>query len=297
MINKNKLLIVFVFSILLYSCKKETYKDLPADGSLKFLTYNVAGLPEGINGDQFPTKHMHLISPLLNNYDVVNVQEDFAYHDILYKQINLKYKTKYKADVVFGDGLNTVSKLPILNFKRIKWNNCNGTDCLTPKGFSYSKLRFNETTTIDLYNVHCNAGSSTNDLIARRNNIIQLLKYIDENSKGETVILMGDFNCRYTRSGDNIKLLVDSLGFTDVWIEKIRGNIYPLPNDSALLDCSPFATSSSCEVVDKVFYRNGSKIHVTPMSFSIDEKEFFDAEGEPLSDHRPMYVNFQYSIK
>ncbi|HNC65195.1 MAG TPA: hypothetical protein PK075_11140 [Chitinophagales bacterium] len=42
------------------------------------MTYNVAGLPEGINSDQFPSRHIPLISPLLNNFDVVNVQEDFV---------------------------------------------------------------------------------------------------------------------------------------------------------------------------------------------------------------------------
>jgi hypothetical protein len=87
---------------------------------------------------------MPLIGPLLNAYNVVNIQEDFAYHDILYKNITLPYKSKFVANTVFGDGLNTVSTIPFVDFKRIKWNQCNGTDCLTPKGFSYCRLRFNE---------------------------------------------------------------------------------------------------------------------------------------------------------
>lgn len=125
---------LFLSSII--SCKKETlYQDLPNEGEISVLTYNVAGLPQGINSDQFPLKHTHLISPLLNNYDVVNVQEDFAYHDSLYKYITLPYKSDFVANQVFGDGLNTVSKIPILDFTRTKWNKCNGTDCLTPKGF------------------------------------------------------------------------------------------------------------------------------------------------------------------
>ena len=35
------------------------------------MTYNVAGLPEGANIDQFPIEHTPLISPRLNNYDLI----------------------------------------------------------------------------------------------------------------------------------------------------------------------------------------------------------------------------------
>lgn len=266
-------------------------------GTLSFLTYNVAGLPEGINSDQFPSRHIPLISPLLNNFDVVNVQEDFAYHDKLYKDITLKYKTKYVADLVFGDGLNTVSNLPILDYNRTRWDSCNGTDCLTPKGFTYSRLRFNETASIDLYNVHANAGDSEKDWAARRNNILQLLTYIETHSAGNTVVLMGDFNCRYTRMGDNIKLLCDSLGFKDVWIELIRNGIYPEKGDEALKDCAEKYSSVNCEVVDKVFYRNAGNIEIKPIFFDQDNSLFFDDSGMQLSDHRPMNVKFEYEIK
>jgi hypothetical protein len=296
--RRNQFLIIFSTLVLIYSCGKENYSpyaDLPDTGEISALTYNVAGLPEGINGDQFPTRHMHLISPLLNAYSIVNVQEDFAYHDRLYKDIQLPYKSVYEAKTTFGDGLNTVSAIPFLDFKRIKWNHCNGTDCLTPKGFSYCRLRFNNEVFVDLYNVHCNAGSDSADIIARRNNITQLCNYIDANSAGYAIILMGDFNCRYTRSGDNIRE-VDNRGLKNVWVELLRGGTLPLQNDVSLMDCAPNATNATCEVVDKIYYRSSSKITLTPTSYTLDSPLFYDKDTMPLSDHRPMNAKFTYKV-
>jgi len=290
---------LFCFTLLAaISCGRVSYSpypDMPDTGEISALTYNVAGLPEGINSDQFPTRHMPLISPLLNAYNVVNIQEDFAYHDILYRKITLPYKSKYEAKVTFGDGLNTVSTIPFVDFTRIKWNQCNGTDCLTPKGFSYCRLRFKEDVYIDLYNVHCNAGSASADLAARRNNILQLCAYIDANSAGNAIILMGDFNCRYTRSGDNIRE-VDNRGLKNVWVELLRNNVLPLQDDNALMDCSPNATNATCEVVDKIYYRSSSKITLTPTMYKLDADEFYDSAGDPLSDHRPMNAKFTYTV-
>lgn len=268
---------------------------MPDSGEFNALTYNVAGLPEGINADQHPTKHMHLISPLMNNYDIVNFQEDFAYHDSLYRQIQLPYKSEYVAKVVFGDGLNTVSTIPFMDYTRIKWNQCNGTDCLTPKGFTYCRLRFKNDVFVDLYNVHCNAGSDTNDLRARRNNITQLCNYMDAHSAGNAIILMGDFNCRYTRTGDNIRE-VDNRGLKNVWVELLRNGTLPLQNDVSLTDCAPNATNATCEVVDKIFYRSSTKITLTPIVYKLDGTEFYDAVGDPLSDHRPMFAKFKYTV-
>ncbi len=280
------------------SCGRVTYSpypDMPDNGEISALTYNVAGLPQGINADQFPTKHMPLIGPLLNAYNVVNIQEDFAYHDILYKNITLPYKSKYVANTVFGDGLNTVSTIPFVDFKRIKWNQCNGTDCLTPKGFSYCRLRFNEDVYIDLYNVHCNAGSAAADLAARRNNILQLCAYIDANSAGNAIILMGDFNCRYTRSGDNIREVYNR-GLKNVWVKLLRNDVLPLQDDNSLMDCAPNATNATCEVVDKIYYRSSASITLTPTVYKLDGDEFYDTDGLPLSDHRPMLAKFTYVV-
>lgn len=291
------LLIIFIAVLLLFSCGKEEegYPDMPNSGEINALTYNVAGLPEGINPDQHPTKHMQLVSPLLNAYNVVNVQEDFYYHDSLYKYITLPYKSTYVAESGLGDGLNCVSTIPFIDYTRIAWTDCNGTDCFTPKGFTYSRLRFNKDVFVDLYNILCNAGSDSADLAARRKNILQLCAYIDAHSAGNAIILMGDFNCRYTRIGDNIRE-VDDRGLKNVWVELLRSGVLPLQDGNSLTDCSPNATNATCETVDKIYYRSSSKITLTPTSYKLDGTEFYDSDNDPLSDHRPMNAKFNYQI-
>lgn len=193
-----------------------------------------------------------------------------------------------------GDGLNTLSNFPILNFKRISWGTCNGTDCLTPKGFSYSQILINGQK-LDCYNVHCNAGSSTNDLKARSRNIVQLTQYINSHSKDRPCLVFGDLNSRYTREGDTIRAFFD-LGFKDVWIEQIRLGEVPELGAPALLDCTE-KTSKICEVVDKVFYRSSDDFKLTPTYYQLDDPKYYDSKGRPISDHNPTFVNFAISTK
>lgn len=279
--------IFFLLGITLFSsCKKEIKEANPKEGTFTTLSYNVAGLPEGINDDQFPVKHIPLISPRLNNYDLVCVQEDFYYHKELIKDVHFPFQTKYFAkEGTLGDGLNMFSRFLILNYMRTTWEDCNGYDCFTPKGFSYARVKITPDVYIDVYNLHSNAGTDNGDLLARRGNILQLCNYIKFRSKDHAVIVMGDTNCRYTRSGDNIRALLD-LGFTDVWIEKEKGGVLPNPNDVVV----------EGEVVDKIFYRSNDKIQLTPLEYALPAADFLDSEGEWLSDHRPLYTKFQFNV-
>src|SRR5688572_6733331 len=47
-------------------------------GSIRLLTYNIAGLPEGISRSR-PERNVPRIGPLFEPYDLVLVQEDFVY--------------------------------------------------------------------------------------------------------------------------------------------------------------------------------------------------------------------------
>jgi hypothetical protein len=60
---------------------------------------------------------------------------------------------------------------------RTAWDNCNGFDCLTPKGFTYSRIKLNAIAYIDVYDLHCNAGSDSGDLAARRKNIVLIRNF------------------------------------------------------------------------------------------------------------------------
>lgn len=77
-----------------------------------------------------------------------------------------------------------------------------------------------------------------------------MLAYMEENSVGRAVIVGGDTNDRYTNAARSINLLVDA-GFTDPWVDLIKGGEYPTAGSPAN-GCDVPAPSNECEVVDKV---------------------------------------------
>ncbi|MGD8914499.1 MAG: jacalin-like lectin, partial [Candidatus Thiodiazotropha sp.] len=228
-------------------------------------------------------------------FDIVNVQEDFNYHAYLYDTCNQHYyRSPTTGGMGIGSGLNTMSYYPFDgdDMIRIAWDDCNGVDCLTPKGFTLARVRLAEGVYVDIYNLHTQAQVDDADLEARRANILQLLDYIEENSADNAVIVMGDTNTRYTREGDNILQLLEA-GFSDVWIELIRGGDVPVKGSDALV-CDPKMTDYACEIVDKVLYRNNDFITLIPSHYEVRQDDV-NEDGLKLSDHPPVAVNWAYA--
>lgn len=264
----------------------------PYFDTVSVITLNVAGLPELISSGD-PVKNTSEIGRRLNAYDLVAVQEDFNYNHLLYGTAKHPYKTQWMGPVPIGDGLNLLSQYKISGLKRFKWKKCNGTDCLTPKGFSFQQVEIVEGIKIDVYNMHANAGSANKDYEARRSNLIQLYEYIEEHSKDRPVILLGDFNSRYTRAVDTLEIYYQ-LGFTDTWIEHARNGIFPVKGSDALLDCDN-PSSGICETVDKIFFRSNDQVKFRILDYQKPREEF-QRDGKDLSDHIPISSLFEIQI-
>ncbi|MBU3020670.1 jacalin-like lectin [Aestuariibacter sp. A3R04] len=288
MVTFKKIIFAFVFLGLfqpLHAASKS--------GNFSTLTYNVAGLLElfssAPSSRQSATEQ---ISCYVNQFDIVNVQEDFNYHAALYDTCNNhNYRSPTSGGMGIGSGLNTMSYFEFSDIKRIQWEDCSGVDCFTPKGFTMTKLRLEEGVFIDVYNLHTQAETNSAALAARRENIKQLLTYISSHSAGNAVIVMGDANTRYTRAGDNMELFLDR-GFKDVWIELLRAGITPESGSNALV-CNPQVTSGSCEIVDKVLFKNSRYINLTPVTYEVRQDDE-NRKGEKLSDHPPVVVDWRY---
>lgn len=263
-------------------------------GSFDVLTYNIAGLPLGL-GDSDPETNTPLIGQRLGPYDIVNVQEDFNYHASLYANDTHPYRTATSGGAAIGDGLNTLSDHSFEDFERVKWNNCTGTNCLTPKGFTLARVRIAEGVFVDLYNVHTNADSDDAALAARRANIEQLSDFIQANSSGNAVIVMGDTNTRYTRAGDNIRTLLSENGLKDPWVDLIKGGTAPAQGSDALV-CDSAAPTNDCEVVDKVLYRGSDLMSLNATRYNNEWASFLRSDGKHLSDHFPHTVGFSYTL-
>ena len=107
------------------------------------------------------------------------------------------------------------------------------------------------------------------------------------------MIIGGDTNDRYTNSGLSINKLIDA-GFHDPWVELIQGGQFPTPGAPAN-PCSVPAASNQCEIVDKVFYRSGDSVSLSALEWTYMSNFFIQPNGDILSDHNPVHVNFAYS--
>jgi hypothetical protein len=119
-----------------------------AERTFVALTYNVAGLPQGISGGD-PTTNSPLISPLLNAYDVVLLQEDWRdpieaapvlfFHDDIVSEANHPYRSEPApppmgldlrrfptGPPMLADGLNQLSRFPFKGLQRHMWKVCFG---------------------------------------------------------------------------------------------------------------------------------------------------------------------------
>ncbi|GAA4866410.1 endonuclease/exonuclease/phosphatase family protein [Saccharopolyspora cebuensis] len=261
------------------------------EGAFSVLTYNVAGLPEPLSGSE-PARNTPLIGERIAPYDVVHVQEDFNYHAALYEADDHPHRTPTSGGVPFGSGLNTLANFPVTDLDRVTWEQCwiNQADCLTPKGFTFSRVEIAPGASIDFYNAHADAGDTALDEAARRANLLQLADYIAERSADRAVVVMGDLNSRYTSSGDIVREFAARTGLTDPWVELVRDGVPP-PIGGPAPACEP---ADQCEVVDKIFYRSGADLRLTATDYANDRTGFLREDGEPLSDHDPISAEFTW---
>jgi hypothetical protein len=250
----------------------------PSHGRLRVVTYNVAGLPDGFMTPH-PSSNMPLIGRLLGTYDLALVQEDFMYPDALRKNLHLAYQSApfvRGQNPHLGDGLSQFSCFPFSPLQREPWRTCHGVldsyfDCLTPKGFSWTRQTLTAGVELDVYNVHLDAGWGQADFAAREAQVEQLIAAIAKRSAGRAVLLAGDTNIpRHQRS--LLERLERSAGLVDV---------------CGALRCS------EPNRIDRVLYRSSSALRLAPKRWRVDRR-FVDAKQRPLSDHLAVAVEFDW---
>jgi hypothetical protein len=280
-------------------------------GSFSVLTYNVAGLPAGLSSSR-PAFNTPLISPLLNGYDLVAVQEDFSFHTPLISQVTHPYLTEKDTtdspDLLalglplgLGDGLNFVSRIPFGDFQRVTWDVCfglftNASDCLAPKGFAVARFELAPGAELDVYDWHADAGSAPEDEATRREQVRQLQAFMQAFSGDRAVILLGDSNSRYTRAGDILPELLAAAELEDVWVELARGGDVPPVGESLRTCAEDGFAGADCELVDKILYRLGRGVALAAVGYEVPSALFVDGAGEPLSDHNPVSATFRFRV-
>jgi len=284
-------------------CEPSTLDVFPAatSGAFFALTYNVAGLPEGISGSH-PETNTPIMSPLLNGYDLVLVQESWqtpdpnplaplrVYHELLVAEATHPYKSipapqpvgsdPERPSAIVADGLNRMSRLFFdVDVVRRRWAECHNSaaDCLSLKGFSMARMVLTPGFTVDVYNLHMEAGGDPEDDQLRDDAVTQMGAFMSEISAGNAVIVGGDFNLHTNGEPDatTFQRLLSENGLTDV---------------CAFLGCPDPGR------IDKFLFRNSDRITITPTSWELEDDVFIDGMGQPLSDHLPVAVNFTWQL-
>jgi hypothetical protein len=254
----------------------------PCSAEVSFLTYNVAGLPQGLNDDQFPEQNIPQISSLLNAYDLVVVQEDFAYTAELRADLTHPFQSlpHEHTERFVNDGLNVFSVLPFEEeLERVRWVECfggttNASDCLANKGLALSShdLGCSDGARLPVINLHAEAGGDAEDIAARTAGIEQLVAFIGERFPDGPLVVAGDTNLDGFDAAD------------EPLIERILTGAH-LQDACRFLACGD-------EQIDRVFFRGGADLDVTPTGWRIAD-EFKDAEGNDLSDHKAIAVQLE----
>jgi endonuclease/exonuclease/phosphatase family metal-dependent hydrolase len=240
---------------------------------LAVLTYNIHGLPGWIAGDDPPAR----IPPILERaaaYDVVLLQEDFAYHDVV--RANARHPHVFRgngawAPLLEGSGLTVLSRFDAAEpASHAAYAACSGyvggaNDCLGTKGFLHARVALANGASLDVWNTHLDAGRDDADRGARAAQLDQLAREIATRSEGRALLVGGDLNLDWDDARDRALLAAfrDRLGLAiaaqtpeNVWESRL----------------------------DYLLVRSAGDVTLEPVGGGAQDG-FVDGAGAPLSDH------------
>ena len=287
---------------------------------LRVISFNVDGLPipAALSSTKRPAAEAtRLLAQQVNaaGCDILCAQEDFNYHSVLSRELDMDYSTLTSGPAVVGDGLNIFSKTPIYNVQRVAWDaaygvfDC-GSDELTPKGVLCCTVEIDPGVFVDVYTLHADAWEDDDSMLAKAAQFDQLLALIDAYSGTDrAVLLTGDFNTNYTtfREGyasghynvDLCQKLLDNFvanGFCDAWVEANADSRYDFTSAEMYARYGvPYPRT--WDTLDHTYYRDGKGV-----TFTLEDAYYDDRDCDEitwpghLSDHAAVCAVFACTI-
>ena len=287
----------FLFDIKIYDYDKAEKQILRA------VNFNVAGLPFAAFQGENVIANQKVSGEYLsqNKFDIVAVQEDFGYHNHLFKNMDgFGYVTNHTGGIPGGDGLNIFTKnMPVYNETRVGWNIksgilSDGSDELTPKGFVYTVIDIGNGIYVDFYNLHADAYGGEGSVSARTSQYKQLAEFIKARSaeNDRPIIVTGNFNNHIHVHEDNGALyntLYVQCGLKDAWMEyHNNGDYFNLYN----WHITGLPAWGNWDSVERFMYKSGGGVNVVVSDFRY--VEVYDNNGKAVSDHASAECNFTF---
>lgn len=279
------------------------------------LTYNVAGLPQGISGGN-PERNLPLVSPLLSAYDIVLTQEDFDWWEPLigfldfvnyHRRLRSAVEHPWRTDrhpgpesvgvdagargLLVGDGIGIMAKYPFTGETHHAWAGCFGglvpdggaADCLAMKGFRMVTMTLGDGREVDVYSLHAEAGSTAEDQRLQEQDFDELAEFIGARGHDRAVIVGGDTNLHT----DDVHPDGGGGADTAIWQQFLART--GLTDSCTALSCAEPGS------IDKIAYRSSSTV-VLAATGAAFPRERFNVDGRDLSDHPPYVVNFDWDV-
>lgn len=291
--------------------------DAGPQGEFSVLTYDVAGLPAEDATTATPQDHIPLISPLLNGYDIVMTQNDYDWfvpemqdRDVVNYHARLRADTTHpfrsvphpgpiivgvdpnaRPDLQMGDGLGFLSRFPFVSrhpledVARVAWPDCHegadateegAGDCQLLRGFAAATITLDNEATVDVYTLQTEVGETEEDQRLQAEDMDMLATHIEQHSGDRAVVLGGATNLHTSEGHPDAEIwnrFLERTGLTDT---------------CAALSCE------AADAVDKVAFRSGDRVELTPTSHAFPRNIFVDSQGEDLSYRPPVAVQFQW---
>ena len=269
---------------------------LPLEFSI--VTYNVQGRPWfDDTRKSFPE-----IGARMNAFDIVAYQECFKDHRVLWEPSvhpAKAYHNRLRDPLrIVGSGLSTVARFPLVTHKAEVFRTAAEVqNKVASKGMLLTRFDIGGHT-VDVYNTHMEAGSSPEANESRRAQGQQLIDFVARNSPAaHTVIFVGDFNMSPYREGVNYRDYTprhfgsteDMQARTAVF-DRIRAEL-------VLTDVSEELEGPVHDDIDRVLYRVGDGVTLSPISWEHNRDDFLFDDGRRLSDHDPVIVRFRLEAR
>jgi hypothetical protein len=282
MISKiNSLSLGLCLAIFFYLCLASS--NLSSE-EIKILIYNTHGLPAVFAGDD-PEERFPLIGEKTKSYQLSLLQEDFAHHELLIKNLNegsvaLRGNANNKSFCPFcsGSGLTIISNLEKewqIDIQSEAFNTCSGwlgglNDCFASKGFQLARIETPSGKHFNVVNTHLDAGRNSLDRQARTTQLQQIAAKMKQEASEEALIIVGDLNLRWNDPEDRalLEAFKKDLGLSD----SIKG----------------VQAEGGWPILDYVLYRNGGA--TTFEVLEAGEDIVFQNEKGPLSDHPALFM-------
>lgn len=325
---------IFVLLVVLGGTLPHASAEARRVGEFTALTYNVAGLPEGISGSE-PATNSPLISPLLNAYDLVLLQEDWAdpaegveifFHDEIVAEANHPYRSEpaphpYGTDLrrfptgppLISDGLNRLSRSPFGTLDRQMWEVCHGEFTVSAAEAIVEALGLDDPLEEAGLGGAIDGGAA--DCGAQKGFSVARTRLGDR-------IEVDVYNLHADAGGSDADVEARAAGFVQLaeFIRKhsagraviVGGdtNLHTGPDSNRPTDdevwrdfqaatgvsdvCRVVDCGEDAAVIDKFAFRSGGGVVLDPVSHHFERERFKRDDGEPLSDHDPLAVTFAW---